>query len=922
MDKENGLKPSSPVGDIRFEKVKFNYPKRVIGDEESSCSNQFVLDEFELTVKHGSSHALVGASGSGKTSAVRLIERFYDVQHGSVFVDGVDVRDYNVQWLRNQIGYVGQMPTLFMLSIRDNIALGASIEFENEKHERKQVTHDEIVESAKMANAHDFIMKLPQQYDTMLGERGALLSGGQKQRICIARALIRNPKILLFDESTSALDAQSERHVQDALEQASKGRTTITIAHRLSTVKNCDVISVIDNGKVVEEGSHESLMLLNGSYKTLIESQNITSSNLDQDKQIGDGVAESSIHVGRSVTKDKSSTANIVDGKGMDGEDGDKEKEKHIDPGVVKRAFILNKGEWPIIFLGMVGSAMAGAAFPLMALSFSSVLGDLFLPDNEGPVRQAAIFFVIIGCGSLFGNILQFSMLGVSGGRLTRKLRSLSFRALLKQEMGYFDQKENSVGQVTTRLATEATLVQGLTGNTLGSATLVFSTLTTGMIVAFISCWQIAAVLLCIFPLMGVAESIQVKMLAGFDADAGVKFASAGAVASESIDNIDTVTSLGIQDYFINRYEDELKGPLKDGDRKSIISGVSFGFAEFLVQALWAIAFWVGSVFVGQGKCEFIPMMRGISGLLFAGSTLGQTAQFTPDFPKSRVAATKIFRLLDRVPKIVDPVAGMVQRSRDDIKGEIRADGVHFEYPSRPDVPVLKGLSLNVEQGQSIALTGESGSGKSTVIGLIERFYDARAGGIRLDGVDAREWRVNNLRSHLGIVSQEPDLFNRSVKDNIAYGILGDDNDGNLQVVSDEMITEAAMEANAHDFISSLPDGYDTVVGSRGEKLSGGQRQRVAIARSLIRKPKVLLLDEATSALDSVSERVVQKALEKASGGRTTVTIAHRLSTVKNADVICVIGKGRVIESGTHAELMRKNGAYAILVKNQLDQVP
>lgn len=277
-------------GDISFRNVTFNYPTRAVDNEEEHGARPFVLGSFDLDVASGQNHALVGSSGCGKSTTVRLIERFYDVQTGQVLIDGVDVRELNVRWLRSQIGYVGQMPTLFMMSIRDNIALGAAMESSIDKVSGKRtwtrmsVTDEDIIAAAKKANAHDFVMKLPEQYDTMLGERGALLSGGQKQRICIARALVRNPKILLLDESTSALDAQSERVVQEALEKASTGRTTVTIAHRLSTIKNADIISVIDKGTVIESGTHRDLIEIeDGAYRTLVEYQNVQAQKESED---------------------------------------------------------------------------------------------------------------------------------------------------------------------------------------------------------------------------------------------------------------------------------------------------------------------------------------------------------------------------------------------------------------------------------------------------------------------------------------------------------------------------------------------------------------------------------------------------------------------------------------------------------------
>lgn len=337
------------------------------------------MSKFSIDAPPGTSYALVGASGCGKSTTVRLIERFYDADEGTVLLDDVDIRTLNVRWLRSQMGYVGQMPTLFMLSIRENIALGASMQVVRDDAsgtqllQRQEVSDDEIIAATKMANAHDFIMKLPEQYDTMLGERGALLSGGQKQRVCIARALIRNPKILILDESTAALDAQSERIVQEALEKASAGRTTIIIAHRLSTVKNANVISVIENGTVVEEGTHSSLMYVEGGkYRNLVELQNIEASKnadmLEKNDDGADGPVTEAVVANSSVTKSKT-----VHERGEDGDIAKEDAVPDVDSGVLKRAFMANAGEWFYILLGTLGAAMAGASFPLSAILFSEV---------------------------------------------------------------------------------------------------------------------------------------------------------------------------------------------------------------------------------------------------------------------------------------------------------------------------------------------------------------------------------------------------------------------------------------------------------------------------------------------------------------------------------------------------------------------
>lgn len=914
LDEDNGTVIPEFHGHVKFEKVTFNYASRVVDDTQDSNARPYVLENFKLDVPPGTSHALVGPSGCGKSTTVRLLERFYDVQAGRVTLDGIDVRELNVRWLRSQIGYVGQMPTLFMLSIKDNIALGAPMDsVYDEKSQktilrRREVTDEQIIAAAKEANAHDFIMKLPEKYDTMLGERGALLSGGQKQRVCIARALVRNPRILILDEATAALDAQSERVVQEALEKASAGRTTITIAHRLSTVRNADTISVLDNGIIVEAGTHSELIQREGgAYRTLVEHQRVEAENVEQIKQSDADDDHRNLGEAHVVSKSVSKTAPDGDEVGKDEEND----ESVTDKGVLARAFKYNLSEMIYILPGILGAAMAGAGFPVMAITFSEIINVLVTDNRTEDIRRWALAYVGIGGGSFVGNFMQATFLGISGEKLTRKLRRDSFRAIMKQDMGFFDLKEHSLGALSTRLASEANLVRGVTGDTLGTMSFGISAIVTGFVVAYVACWRVALVVTGFFPLMAISGAAQMKVMTGFDGDSEKRFAGAGAVASEAVDNIDTVTSIGVQDVFIDKYDAELAAPLRNGRRTATVAGIAFGVSEALAQLLWAVSFWIGSLFVRNGNCDFLGLMKAITGLLFAGMSLGNISAMMPDLSKSKVAATMIFRLLDR-ESAIDPTSK--QGTEASISGSVGLDKIYFEYPTRPDVAVLRGASVEVSPGQTLALVGGSGSGKSTIVALLERFYDPKSGKIVFDDRDSREYELNCLRRQMGLVSQEPDLFDRSVRDNIAYG-FGEEG----TPVTMDMIVSAAKAANAHSFISELPDGYDTIVGVRGNRLSGGQRQRVAIARAIMRQPRVLLLDEATSALDAVSEKVVQEALDMAAKGRTTVAIAHRLSTVKDADIIAVVSRGKIVETGTHEQLLRvPNGEYANLVKNQL----
>eukprot|EP00172_Hildenbrandia_rubra_P004598 Plantae.Rhodophyta-Hildenbrandia_rubra.ctg9612.p1 GENE.Plantae.Rhodophyta-Hildenbrandia_rubra.ctg9612~~Plantae.Rhodophyta-Hildenbrandia_rubra.ctg9612.p1 ORF type:complete len:1208 (+),score=197.04 Plantae.Rhodophyta-Hildenbrandia_rubra.ctg9612:383-3625(+) len=921
--KNEGTILDSVKGSIEFRNVCFKYDER---------HKKMVLDDLNISIPSGTTLALVGASGCGKSTTVSLIERFYDVTEGAVLIDDVDVKDMNVQWLRSQIGYVAQMPTLFGTTIKENIALGAPVEPVKEPQtgkvsmKRRSVSDEEIIEAAKMANAHKFIMRLSDGYDTILGSGTSQLSGGQKQRVAIARALIRKPRILLLDEATSALDAGSERAVQEAIDRVQQGRTTIIIAHRLSTVKNADVIAVVDEGRIVERGSHAELIRKqDGVYKKLVELQNIQGKK--QTTESDETTTDDDSFIRPQLLREQSrrrrsslggTSMSLVDV--LDTESDDEDEQRSIDKGIFRRTLRENPREIPFMVLGATGAAVTGAIWPVIALIFTEVVEEISLvavgKGNEGRIRFWVLMFLVVALLALISNYVFLTLNGISGARLTRRMRSETFKAFLRQEMGFFDKKENQTGSLTSQLSVDATLVKGLTGDTFGATMQALSTILIGLGIAFTGCWRVALSVLAVIPGVVVGGFFQMKMMTGFDSDSRKNYAVSGAIATEAVSNIRTVAALGIQDHFTTLYGNELDKPLKNGLKASQVLGIAFGVSELCVFLIFLVGFGAGAKFVDGNMCDFNGLMRAITGLVFASMTLGNISIFMPDISASRVAATKIYRHLDRVSEI-NPSTEQGS-SFQQCNGKISIDNAEFAYPRRPELPVLRGLSTSVDPTRTLALVGESGSGKSTVVSLVERFYDPSSGEVLFDGKDLKDLNLQHARSHIGIVSQEPDLFNRSVRDNIAYGFPK--NEGT--VITEAAIIEAAQAANAHNFIQRLPQGYDTLCGERGSRLSGGQCQRIAIARSLVRNPVILLLDEATSALDSRSERIVQDALDRARSGRTTIVIAHRLSTIRNADQICVVERGQVAEHGTHDELMSFGGAYANLVQNQMCEEP
>lgn len=922
IDRMSPIDPTSDSGE-RLEKVVGHIELRGIKHIYPSRPEVCVMDDVNITVEAGKKTALVGASGSGKSTIVGLIERFYNPISGQVLLDGHDITTLNLHWLRQQISLVSQEPTLFATTIYQNIAhglIGTSFQDENADAQKQR-----IIEAAKMANAHDFITGLPEGYETNVGAKGFLMSGGQKQRIAIARAMVSDPQILLLDEATSALDTKSEGVVQAALEVAAEGRTTIIIAHRLSTIRDADKIIVMSEGRVIEEGTHDQLLEKKGAYHGLVEAQRIGGTKIDTpedetedespienvesiSEELNEKVPSTDLNLKKSITQQSKSSQILRNRK-------PETAQKYSMWKLIKFIMSFNKREWHILLFGLFWAAICGCGNPTSAVFLAKEIVTLSgygtVPSHK--VQHDSNFWSWMYFMLAFVQCIAFIAQGVAfawcSEKLVHRVRDAAFRAMLRQDISFFDRDENSAGALTSFLSTGTTSVAGLSGATMGSILTCATTLIAAISLACAIGWKLGLVTTATIPILIGCGFFRFWVLAQFQARAKAAYENSAGYACESTSAIRTVASLTREDDVLAHYRSMLSDQEAKSLRSVLLSSTLYAASESLTFLCMALGFWYGAAkLLLSGEYTMQQFFICFPAIIFGAQSAGSIFAFAPDMSKAQESARDLKTLFDRKPTI--DTWSHEGESVERIEGHIEFRDVRFRYPTRPEQPVLRGLNLSIKPGQYVALVGASGCGKSTTIALLERFYDPVAGSILVDNKDISSLNIGNYRSHLALVSQEPTLYQGTIRENILLGTT-------TNTTTDEEIELACRQANIYDFIMSLPEGLSTVVGNKGSMLSGGQKQRIAIARALVRDPRILLLDEATSALDSESERVVQAALDKAAKGRTTIAVAHRLSTIQRADIIYVFDQGQVVEAGTHGELMKLGGRYSELVNLQ-----
>jgi len=903
-EKPDAVELSSIGGAIRFRDVSFGYLR-----------SEPVLDGFELEVHRGETVALVGTSGSGKSTVGLLLPRFYDVQHGSVEIDGIDVRDVTLDSLRSQIGVVFEDSFLFSDTVKANIAYG-----------RPMATDDEIVAAARAAEADAFIMNLPDGYDTVVGERGLLLSGGQRQRITLARALLTDPRVLLLDDATSSVDSRIEAEIHATLRRLMVGRTTILIAHRRSTLHLADRIVVIERGRALDSGTHDELLARCTLYADLLSgpgedaegagvgtiedpSGSVTAGAWTDDEDNPLGSANGSVIGAQPMGRGHGMRAGlsapptpelvaaiealppVVDepDPGL-AEENRKLRQPFRFPGFV-RPFL------PQLAVG-VALVVVDAAAGLVGPSFTGAsVNSVFGHHEESVLWLLSGLLFAIAMLDWADMWAETFWTGRTSERMLYSMRVRIFAHLQRLGMDFYDHE--MTGRILTRMTSDVDTVSQLLQSGLLNA-LVYLVQFVGVIaiLATRNTHLILLVLTVVPPLAIGTVWFRIQSRLAYDRQRD-RISAVNADLQENISGVRVTQAFRREGHNKSNFLGLTAGYRDAGLRSLKISSIYFSFAALLGNVAILIVLGVGSQEFRSGTLSIGALTAFLLYLALLFAPVQQLSQVFDTYQQATAGLRKIAGVLDTpvaTPLRPDPI------TPGRLSGRIRLRGVRFRY-SGTTTDALAGIDIEIAPGETVALVGETGAGKSTIVKLIARFYDPNEGEILLDGLELKDLDLGAYRRQLGYVPQEPFLFRGTIRDNIAYG---------RPDATDAQVEAAARAVGAHEFIVSV-GGYLKSVSERGRSLSIGQRQLLCLARAQLVDPAILLLDEATSNLDLSTEARVNRAMGVVANGRTTVLIAHRLQTARRADRILVIDDGRVVEAGTHDELVQTGGRYAAM---------